>query len=367
MARNRALLALLVVPALAACSAVGATPPAPAAPGTAGTAGTTGGQGGTITLVTHDSFALSDGILADFTAKTGYAVKVVQPGDAGTLVNQLVLTKDAPLGDVTFGIDNTFATRALDEGVVVPPSAPLTAPALRDAAAHAVPGDTAGALTAIDDGDVCINVDHTWFTAHGLPEPSSLDDLTKPAYKGLLVTPSPVTSSPGFAFLLATIGKYGADDWRAYWTALKNNGVKVDEGWTDAYEVDFTGGGGNGTFPIVLSYSSSPPYTVPKGGTAPTTGALLDTCFRQVEYAGVLAGAKNPAGAAAFVNFLLSDEVQTDIPGSMYMYPVSSSVHVPDDWAQWAPLAAHPFDVPMADVTAHRSDWLQQWSATVLG
>ena len=365
MARNRAWLVLLVVPTLAACSAVGATtPPVPAG---SGSAGPSGSPGGTITLVTHDSFALSKGIMADFTAKTGYTVKVVQPGDAGTLVNELVLTKDAPIGDVTFGIDNTFASRALDEGVVVPPPVPLTAPALKDARAHAVPGDTAGALTAIDDGDVCINVDHSWFTAHHLAEPASLDDLTKPAYKGLLVTPSPVTSSPGFAFLLATIGKYGTDGWQAYWKALKDNGVKVDQGWTDAYEVDFTGGGGNGTFPIVLSYSSSPPYTVPKGGTAPTTGALLDTCFRQVEYAGVLAGAKNPVGAAAFVNFLLSDEVQADIPGSMYMYPVSTSVTVPADWAQWAPLAAHPFEVPAADIAAHRADWLQQWSATVLG
>lgn len=360
--RKRALLAALVVPALAACSAVGGggtTPPAPSGSGTA--------TGGEVTLVTHDSFALSDGILADFTARTGYTVTVVQPGDAGTLVNQLVLTKDAPLGDVTFGIDNTFASRALDEGVVVAPSPAPTAAAVKDGEQYRVPGDTAGALVPVDVGDVCVNVDHQWFAAKGLAEPTSLDDLTKPEYEDLFVTPSPVTSSPGFAFLLATIGKYGADGWKDYWTALKGNGVKVDEGWTDAYEVDFTAGGGDGTFPIVLSYSSSPPYTVPEGGTEPTTGALLDTCFRQVEYAGVLAGAKNPAGAAAFVDFLLSDEVQADIPTSMYVYPVSSSVTVPEDWAQWAPLAEHPFEVPAADIAKNRSDWLQQWSDVVLG
>ncbi len=362
--KKRALLAALVVPALvvpalAACSAVGATnPPAPTGSGTAG---------GSVTLVTHDSFALTDGILADFTAKTGYTVTVVQPGDAGTLVNQLVLTKDAPLGDVTFGVDNTFASRALDAGVVVPPAPALTAPAAKDGERYRVPGDDAGALTPIDVGDVCVNVDHAWFTAHSLTEPASLDDLTKPEYKNLFVTESPTTSSPGFAFLLATIGRYGADGWRPYWTALKDNGLKVDDGWENAWNVDYTAGGGDGQFPIVLSYSSSPVDTVPDGATAPTTGALLDTCFRQVEYAGVLAGAKNPAGAAALVDFLLSDEVQADIPGSMYMYPVSSSVAVPDDWAQWGPLAPQPVDVPAADIAAHRSDWLQQWSDTVLG
>jgi thiamine transport system substrate-binding protein len=361
---KRAALALLVVPALAACSAVGAS----AGSGSGGGAGSPtspGATGGAVTLVTHDSFALSDGILDDFTAKTGYTVTVVQPGDAGTLVNQLVLTKDAPLGDVVFGVDNTFASRALDEGVVVPPSPAPSAPAASDAAQYRVAGDDR--LTAIDVGDVCVNVDHAWFAAHSLAEPATLDDLTKPEYQDLFVTPSPVTSSPGFAFLLATIGKYGTDGWQDYWTALAANGVKVDEGWTDAYEVDFTGGGGDGTRPIVLSYSSSPPYTVPEGGDEPTTGALLDTCFRQVEYAGVLAGAKNPAGAAAFVDFLLSDEVQMDIPGSMYMYPVSSTAKVPDDWARWAPLADEPFAVPAADIAAHRQEWLATWSDVVLG
>ena len=353
-------LAALAGLTLVGCSAIGTSPGA-------GTTTSGGTAGGTITLVTHDSFALSDGLLAQFTAATGYAVTVVQPGDAGTLVNQLVLTKDAPLGDVVFGIDNTFASRALDEGVVVAPKPALTAPAAADAAAYAVPGDTAGALTAIDTGDVCLNVDHTWFAAHGVPEPATLDDLTKPAYRDLLVVPSPVTSSPGFAFLLATVGAYGQDGWRAYWAALAANGLKVDEGWTDAYTVDFTAGGGDGTRPVVLSYASSPPFTVPEGGTEPTTGALLDTCFRQVEYAGVLAGAKNPAGAAALIDFLLSDEVQADIPGSMYMYPVSGAVQLPDDWARWAPSADTPFVVSPADVTAHRAQWLTQWTDVVLG
>lgn len=357
---GRATLVPVAVAALAACSAIGASGAAP-------TGGASSSGGGTVTLVTHSSFALSDGLLDDFTRQTGYTVKLVQPGDAGTLVNQLVLTKDAPLGDVVFGIDNTFASRALDEGVVVPASPALTAAALADGEKYAVAGDDEGALVPVDDGDVCVNVDHTWFAQHSLAEPVTLDDLTKPEYRDLLVTPSPATSSPGFAFFLATVGAYGDGGWVDYWTALKANGVKVVEGWEDAYYTDFTAGGGSGTRPIVVSYSSSPPYTVPKDGGEPTTGALLDTCFRQVEYAGVLAGASNPTGAAALIDFLLSDEVQKDIPVSMYMYPVSSHVTVPDDWARWAPLAEHPFDVPAADITTHREEWLTQWSDVVLG
>ncbi|WP_426593544.1 thiamine ABC transporter substrate-binding protein [Cellulomonas sp. McL0617] len=354
MARTLSLgaIAVLATASLAACSAIGSSDQA-----------SSSGGAGTVTLVTHDSFALSDGLLAQFTKDTGLTVKVVQPGDAGTLVNQLVLTKDAPLGDLAYGIDNSFASRAIDEGVVQ--SYVSKVPAAADAGQYAVDGSDA--LTAIDKGDVCINVDHAWFTAHGQAEPATLEDLTKPAYKDLTVVPNAVTSSPGLAFLLATIGAFGQDGWQQYWTALKANGLQVADGWTDAYETDFSGGGGGGPRPIVLSYSSSPPFTVPKGGTEPTTGALLDTCFRQVEYAGVLKGAKNPTGAEKLLDFLLSDKVQADIPGSMYMYPVSTSVQLPADWASWAPLATKPFDVPPADIAKNRADWLEQWSATVVG
>jgi len=357
-----ALLGMLVVPVLAlgACASDGAADDTAATP----TAGGTGATGGTVTLVTHDSFALSDGILDAFTEQTGYRVDVVQPGDGGALVNQLVLTKDAPLGDVAYGIDNTFASRALTEGVFEPYRTHAAAAA--DAATHALDEDADGALTAIDYGDVCLNVDHAWFTEKGLAEPVTLDDLTKPEYRDLTVVPNAVTSSPGFAFLLATIGAKG-DAWPQYWTALKDNGLQVDDGWSDAYFTTFSGGGGGGPRPIVLSYASSPPASVPEGGTEPTTGALLDTCFRQVEYAGVLAGAQNVEGAHALVDFLLSDAVQADIPGSMYMYPVSTSVDLPADWASWAPLAEHPFEVPSADIADQRQQWLTQWSETVIG
>ena len=358
--KKKAGLALLVVPALAACSAIGTggdPEPGPTSDGA---------TGGAVTLVTHDSFALADGLLDEFTARTGYEVTVVQPGDAGTLVNQLVLTKDSPIGDVVFGIDNTLASRALDQGVLAAPAPALTAPALADAERYRVTGDDEGALTAIDLGDVCLNVDHAWFTEHQLAEPATLDDLVKPEYRDLLVVPSAATSSPGFAFLLATVGAKG-DGWADYWRALAGNGLQVTEGWSDAYYVDFSGAAEGGTRPIVLSYASSPPVTIPEGGTEPTTGALLDTCFRQVEYAGVLAGAKNPAGASALIDFLLSDEVQADLPTSMYMYPVSSGVSVPPDWAEWAPLADEPFEVPAAQIDANREEWLTTWSDVVLG
>ncbi len=183
----------------------------------------------------------------------------------------------------------------------------------------------------------------------------------KPAYKDLFVTPGATTSSPGLAFLLATIAAYGADGWQDYWSQLLANGAKLTQGWSDAYEVDFTQGGGGGDRPIVLSYDSSPAFTVDgQGGT--TTSALLDTCFRQVEYAGVLAGAQNPEGAQALVDFMLSRPFQEALPDAMYVFPVDAGAALPPDWAQFAQQPSNAYTVDPAEIAEHRDEWLTDWS-----
>lgn len=314
-----------------------------------------------ITVITHDSFALSEELLAQFTAETGYEVKLLTQGDAGSLVNQMVLTKDAPLGDVVVGIDNTFASRALAEGVVTTGEVTVSAAA----AAHGLPGDDTGALVAVDYGDVCVNVDHSWFAEHQIPEPQNLEDLTSPTYRGLFVTPNPVTSSPGFAFLLTTISAYG-DQWPQYWQKLQANEVHVAADWTDAYFTSFSGGG-DGDRPIVLSYASSPPFTIAEGETEPATGALLDTCFRQTEYAAVVTGTEHSQVASEFIEFLLSDPVQVQIPETLYMYPVSTEVDLPAAWAQYAPLATDPWEIEPAQISTERESWLNTWSDLAIG
>ena len=242
-------------------------------------------------LVTHESFVLPKKVIRQFEDESGYDLVVRAAGDAGTLTNKLVLTKEDPTGDVAFGVDNTFASRALEEGVFAPYS--FDQPAGVDD--YDLPGDDGHALTPVDNGNVCVNVDDTWFAERDLAPPATLDDLTDPAYQDLFVLPGAATSSPGMAFLLATIAEYG-DAWPGYWEDLMANGALLTSSWSDAYEVDFTQGGGKGDRPIVLSYDSSPAFTVPEGSDTSTTSALLDTCFRQVEYAGVLRGAKNVAG-----------------------------------------------------------------------
>jgi thiamine transport system substrate-binding protein len=294
-------------------------------------------------------------LMKQFDRDTGYHLVVRASGDAGTLTNKLVLSQGNPQGDVAFGVDNTFASRALDADVFAPYAADLPP----GADTYALPGDDEHRLTPIDNGNVCVNVDTTWFEKKGIPEPSSLDDLVDPAYKNLFVLPGAASSSTGLAFLLATIAKYG-NGWPDYWTQLMDNGAKLTAGWSDAYEVDFTQGGGGGDRPIVLSYDSSPAFTI--DGDHSTTKALLDTCFRQVEYAGVLTGADNPKGAEAVVDWLLSPEVQSALPESMYVFPVDNDTTLPAEWASYAVQPDDPYALDPADIAGHRDEWLTTWS-----
>lgn len=315
-------------------------------------------EGGKVTVLTHDSFNVPDELKAAFEKDTGYTLEVVAAGDAGEMTNKLVLTKDAPLGDAVYGIDNTFASRALDEKVI-DTSVTVTLPA--GAEQYLVGGNQA--LVPIDFGEVCVNVDTAWFNEKGLTPPATFEDLTKPEYKDLLVAINPTTSSPGLAFLIATVGHFGEDGFAQYWKDLKANGAKIVEGWTTAYETDFTTSGG--AYPIVVSYASSPAATVSEDGASSTTAALLATSTRQVEYAGVLAGAANPQGAKAFIEWMLSKDVQSSIPDNMYMYPVNPEATLPEKIKQFGAISDNPVVVEPSEIASKRESWLATWTEAV--
>ncbi|MBP2476424.1 thiamine transport system substrate-binding protein [Crossiella equi] len=348
---RRSLAAFALVTSLglvSGCSLVGGSGSAPSGPGEA-----------KVVLLTHDSFAIGEGLFAEFKAQTGITVEQRPLGDAGALTNQLVLTKTSPLGDVVFGVDSTFASRALDNGLFEPYKSPEAA---KGPQRYAV--DEAGALTAVDLGDVCLNTDIGYFAQKNLPEPRNLEDLADPRYKDLLVVTDPATSSPGLAFLLHTVATYGEDGWAGYWGRLKANGVKVVNGWDTAYKQEFTVGG-KGTRPIVLSYASSPAAEVADG--KPKTRALLNTCYRQVEYTGVLRGAKQPEAARKLVDFLLGEKFQGQVADQMYVYPAREGIALPSVWQQVAPQPTTAATVPAAQVAANRERWVEQWRQLVQG
>ena len=318
----------------------------------------------TVTLVTHDSFAVSKQVLRSFTKRTGIRVKILRAGDAGSALNQMILTKDNPVGDVFFGVDNTFLSRALDADVFEPyaPKALASVPPEYQL-------DTTGHLTPIDRGDVCINVDKKWFARENLPVPATLSDLIDERYEGTLVVENAATSSPGLAFVLATIARFGEDGWRDYWQDLRDNGVLVVDDWTVAFEGNFSQGGGSGTRPLVVSYASSPPVAVhfsdPQPATSPI-GTMLDSCFQQVEFAGVLRGTEHRREARAVVDFMLSKRFQEDIPLQMFVFPVREGSALPPVFEKFAEVAPDPLSLPPAEIGANRDEWIEQWTETVL-
>ena len=322
-----------------------------------------------LTIMTHDSFAVSQPVAEAFEKANNVKLSFLQSGDTGSALNKAILSKENPLADVFYGVDNTFLSRALDEGIFDAYASPALAQIPEefklDPQQRALP---------VDYGDVCLNYDKAYFESQGITPPGSLEDLLKPEYKSLLVVQNPATSSPGLAFLLATVGHFGEDGYLNFWQALRDNDVLVVNDWNTAYYTEFTRAGG--TRPIVVSYSSSPAfeliYAQPGAGTpAPTeppTAALTSagSCFRQVEFVGILKGTPNRDLAEKWVDFMLSKEFQEDMPMQMYVFPVNPDAQLDAVFTEHLDTPEQTAEVSPEDIAARREAWIQAWTEAVL-
>ena len=318
-----------------------------------------------LTIVAYDSFTPSEGIFDEFTKETGIKVEVVTGGDAGELVAKAVLTAGQPEGDVLWGVDNTLMSRALEADVF----APHRSTHVDDLDPQALALVTDDLLTPVDTGDVCVNYDKAWFDDKGITPPASLADLIKPDYKGLLVVQNPNTSSPGLAFLLATIAQFGENSWQDYWSSLRDNDVKIVDGWTEAYTVEFSGSSGKGSRPLVVSYASSPPAEVVYSDppvSEPPTGVIESTCFRQVEFAGVLRGTEHEEAAGKLVDYLSGPVFQADLPLTLFVNPANTTVELPQVFTDFAVQPTAPLSIDPAEIEANRTTWLEAWRAAAL-
>ncbi len=346
------LLALVsAVAALGACAR-----PTPVAPQ---------GAPAALVVVTHDSFAVSENVLREFETAHNVKVQILKAGDAGAALNQAILAGAAnPPGDIFFGVDNTFLSRALQANLFQ-----AYAPQGLDDIPAVYKHDAAARLNPMDFGYVCINYDKQWFKGKKLAPPQTLADLVKPEYKSLLVVQNPATSSPGLAFLFATVADFGADKYLDYWKQLRANDVAISEGWSDAYYNKSTWSG-NGDRPLVVSYATSPAAEVffSEGKlTEPPTGNVLGdgACFLQIEFAGVFQNAKQPELARKFMDFMLSTPFQEDIPTQMFVYPVNPAAQLPDFY-KFAEKPNKPAQLPDDAIDANRDAWIKAWTQAVL-
>ena len=319
----------------------------------------------TVALLTHDSFDVSRKVVEAFERSSGITLTIVPAGDAGQLVNRAILSAGNPEGDVLFGVDDNLFPKAIDAGVF-----DTYRPAALDQVDPGLVLDPTGHVVPIDHGEVCLNIDRAWFADRRIEPPAGLEDLTSPTYRGLTVVENPATSTPGLSFLLATIARFGDPGFEAFWAQLRDNDVRIEDGWEQAYYGGFSGaGGGEGDRPIVVSYASSPVAEVVFAeeplDTAPTA-VITDGCYRQVEFAGVLAGTDHPAEAREVVDFLLSPPFQEDVPLRMFVYPAVEGTTLPEAFERFGANVDDPLSLSPQDVAEHRADWVQRWTDLML-
>jgi thiamine transport system substrate-binding protein len=318
-----------------------------------------------VTLMTHDSFAVGEKTLKAFEEISGFAIKLIKIGDAGAALSQAILSKNNPLADVFYGVDNTFLSRALRAGIFKAYNSPQLKNIRDD-----LKLDPHNRLLPVDFGDVCLNYDKAWFKEKGLTPPADLDDLVKPEYKNLTVVQNPAISSPGLAFLMTTIGRFGDPGYLDFWKKLRANGVHVSKGWSDAYYGQFSRYKG-GTRPIVVSYASSPPVEVlfakEKLEDAPTAAVLANkAAFRQIEFVGILKKTKKLEAARALVDFILSPVFQKDIPLNMFVFPARKGVPLPDLFVKYTRIVAEPVTIEPELIESSREKWIEAWTEAVL-
>ncbi len=319
----------------------------------------------TLTLMTHDSFNVSKELIARFERDNNLTLRILKSGDAGSALVQAILSRDNPLADVFYGVDNTFLSRALDADIFIA----YDSPELKDIR-DSLKLDPQNRLLPVDYGDVCLNYDKSWFAGRKIAPPRDLDDLIKPEYRGLTVVENPATSSPGMAFLLATIGRFGEKGYLDFWKKLRANEVLVANGWEDAYFGHFSAAS-KGDRPIVVSYASSPAaavYYSEKPLDQAPTGAVLtrDSSFRQVEFVGILRGTRHPELARKLVDFMLAVPLQEDIPLKMFVFPANTRAKLPEVFTRFARVAREPAVVAPEAIEKNREKWLEAWTSTVL-
>jgi thiamine transport system substrate-binding protein len=321
-------------------------------------------EGGTLTVMTHDSFAVSEDVMAAFNRETNIEIQFIEAGDTGTALNKAILSKNSPLADVFYGVDNTFISRALEENIFEPYASPILAE---------IPDkfklDPQNRVLPVDFGDVCLNYDVDYFKKNKITPPQNLDDLLEDQYESLLVVENPATSSPGLAFLFTTIHNYGEANYLEFWEGLVENDVKVVNDWETAYYSEFSRWGG--TRPIVVSYASSPPFEVifaEEPMEEPPTAAVISdlSCYRQIEFVGILSGTKNRDMAEIFIDFMLSPTFQEDIPLQMFVFPVNENAALDETFLKYLEIPDNPASLDPTRIAENREVWINEWTETVL-
>ena len=330
---------------------------------------------GELVIVTYDVTGLTDSMLSEFENQTGYDISITKLEDAGSILNHLLQYKGVQVSDLAIGLDNTYLQTAIDNDVLWEHFANFSN--ISETALTPYDGPLA---VPFDQGYMCLNYDTEIVDGENMSVPTSLWNLTEDEWKGKVAIPSPETSSPGRAFMTATVDYFANDednqtDWTDWWTAMSSNDAIITTGWSEAYETHYTGGYGEytegyvGDAHIVVSYCHSPGVESWYNGNW-TKSAALDlprAAFHQVEYAAAVAGG-NLDAASAFIEYLLSEEVNVNMPTENFMYSVLDGTDLPEDggYRYHSTVPTKTAEVSPMDIASNMENWLEDWNQAMV-
>jgi thiamine transport system substrate-binding protein len=307
-----------------------------------------------IVVYAYDSFFSDWGpgpiIIPKFEELTGYKVRAISLGDAQEVLNRAILEKDNPKADVIIGIDNNMLSKALKAEV------------LSSYQSHN--------LDKIDESlifDKTYNVspyDYGFFSIIYDTEkidtpPSSMEELLSPNFEDKIILMDPRTSSPGLGFLLWTIDIYG-DNFTGYWEKLLSNVLTITDGWSSGYGL-FT----SGEAPMVLSYTTSPAYHVEYEDTNRYQAVIFEEGnYIQIEGAGIIKNCPNRKGAETFIDFLLSEGFQKEVALTNWMFPVNTSLPLPESF-DYALKPEKSLQIDYMEIEDNLSSWIDEWLKVV--
>ena len=306
-----------------------------------------------LVIYAYDSFVSDWGagpiVIPNFEKKYGIKVDLRSPGDAGQVLTTSILEKDNPVADIVIGIDNNMLAKALDEDILQPYKSEnlnnVDQSLIFDKSNHLSPYDY-GYFSIIYNSEKIDN------------PPKSLNDLLSSQYEKSIILMDPRTSSPGLGFFLWTVKVFG-DDFTDYWANLNKNILTITEGWDSGYGLFV-----NGEAPMVLSYTTSPAYHKEYEDSEQYKATVFEEGnYMQIEGAGIVKNCKNLKSAQIFIDYMLTEDFQKEIPLTNWMFPVID-IKLPKSY-DTALKTEKNLLLPSKTINDNLDKWTEEWLETI--
>jgi thiamine transport system substrate-binding protein len=298
-----------------------------------------------LTVYTYESMGwIEDSVIPEFENMYGVDVKVIKLGDGGNVLSRIKLENKNPKADVVIGLDQSLTVDAVKNDLLIPYK-PINASNIEN---QNIIFNQDFSVTPYDYGAIAIIYDPERLNT----TPKTFEDLTK-MDKSLIIQ-DPRSSSTGQAFLLWTIAAYG-DDWKDFWKDLKSAILTVTTGWTDSFS-KFEAG----EAPMMVSYATDGAYSYEYYKSTKYKALIPEEGgYVQIEGAGIVKGTKNEELAKRFIEFLLMDEFQREVPLNQWMFPVTN-VELPESY-EYSLKPEKILTIESEEIADNLDKWLNEW------